>query len=81
MKQKTRTQIIDELALEAMKAILQSVYLSPQTMVTISEAANSKGQSASLEVAERAYLMAGAMVNVKQRMNPDDKGPSTNNNK
>ena len=70
---KTNTEVLDELAVEAMKAIIGSVYLSPQMMAAMADVARDNKNSLALEIAERSYLMAGAMLEKKNKMNAEPK--------
>ena len=73
MKPKTRTETLDEIAVEAMKAIVGSVYLSPQMMTAMADIATQNKNSTAAEIAERSYLMADAMWKKKLSMNPEPK--------
>ena len=69
MKAKSRTEIIDDIALEAMKCILGNVYQSPQMLTMMVDVGAANNQSAAEEIAERAYLQAEAMLKKKAQRN------------
>ncbi len=59
---------VDDLAKEAMKAILQGLYSHPNMLGMMADIAAENKKSVNQEVAERSYLMAIAMVKRKHEV-------------
>lgn len=59
---------LDLLAKEAMSAILQGIYSNPNMLEMMADISEKNKNSVNQEVAERAYLMAVAMIKRKERI-------------